>query len=170
MATKQYVIKKGNHYANGLNLKFWYGKNQLRFKGVFDASCLYNLNSSDNYDINKLYGLTFGLFNDNYSIRIGWNCGQQNGKIQLYAYFHTSGNIEPSPVYLGEVEVNRDFSIVIDLTRGIEGNIFIKLNLFKEIKINYNFTSVPNYGYYNHPYFGGNKKAPHDMYITIKTC
>lgn len=162
---KTYTIEAGNHYANGINVKPWIGKTQYKFKALFDESCLYDLGNYNNKDINKLAGLTFSWWNDDNSVRIGWNCSLQNGKVQLFGYFHKGGVIDYLP--LGQADVNTFVEFYIDIDRPA-GTIWItSSNIGFAYPTSFNFSGVPKYGYYNYPYFGGDETAPHDMQITI---
>lgn len=160
---KTYTIEEGSH-SSGVHFKLHSGKNQLKFYAKFSADCLYDLGNSNNHDINKLYGLTWGLFNDKNSFRIGWNCSAQNGKIQLYAYIHRNG--VRSWESIGEVDVEQEFEVYVEFDR--TGNIILVSNSEGYVGfINYNFNGVVKYGYYNWPYFGGDEVAPHTMNIQL---
>lgn len=173
---KTYTIQQGNHYADGLNFSFHSGKEWLNFEASFYPSCIYDLGDNDNYDINKLRGLTWGLMNDDNSFRIGWNCEKQNGKIQLHYYIHDRGAMRYG--YITEVSPGEWFSFSINFDRT---GIFIHPDGSKTVgvihiyitshnlatDVSFNFSGIPKSGYYNYPYFGGNEVAPHTMKMIV---
>jgi hypothetical protein len=66
-----YRIKKNNHYS-GFHFRPILGNMKLSFECILDETCTYNLGDVDQYDINKLIGLSYGYHHIN-SIRLGWN-------------------------------------------------------------------------------------------------
>jgi DUF971 family protein len=163
---KTYTIKQGNHYANGLNFKLHSNLHQLNFKAKLSSNCLYQFDDADNFDINKLYGVTWGLTNDNNSFRIGWNCQNNNGMIQYFAYMHKNGSM--SWQYLFQELPNVEINFHIEFLKDVNYINIYRLDAMESYGIWYQFSDVSNTGYYNFPYFGGNKVAPHDMTIGIE--
>ena len=88
-----------------------------------NTPCKYHFGNYNDYDVNKLWGITFGVNPLKNSIRFGWNCEDNDGKI-LYGYLlnelrgmrrdrddlvdivvkyileHEAGNIEALSTYL----------------------------------------------------------------------
>ena len=164
---KTYTIKQGNNYCNGLNFKLHNNSHQLNFKANLSSNCLYHFGDVDDQDINKVYGVTWGLTNDNNSFRIGWNCEANNGKIQYFAYMHFDGVMDDEMLFEEYPETIINFHIEFD--RELD-----KIKVFRldgiptAYYVNYQFEDVSTIGYYNFPYFGGNKVAPHLMNIGIE--
>lgn len=170
MSIKTYYIEKGKHSAKGLHFGLTF-KNEIKFRACFDKSCLYDLESNDNYDINKLFGFSTTWFHHKQSARVGWRC--LNGeKIQLvtYSYNKSQRSITESDI-LGEISPNEWFECeIID----IEHSYVFKLKIgfgdgkriitAKDIKEKDWFL----FHYLLFPYFGGNQPAPHDMKIFIE--
>ena len=168
---KTYRIKKGRHFSTplfgGITLK-----NKIAFECIFSENCLYTIDGDDKYDINKLYGFSTTWFHHKQSGRIGWRC--LNGKdieIVTYSYNKGSRDIDSMDI-LGVVKPNEKFRCVIE-----DCETHYHYELIKNIEIN---KTEKIYGrdkkskdwflfhYILKPYFGGNKKAPHDMNIKIK--
>lgn len=171
-----HLIKKGHHHS-GL---FYSGilpcfpritksiYNGFKFK--FDKSCLFEVKDADDYDINKLFGFSFGWHHKN-SIRLGWRPSALNEKkIQLFAYWYnhsirSSGficEIDADVIYRANINCYFQnntirISIVQENNTHLIGSFAIQKFDFPKIRL----------GYYLFPYFGGNKEAPHDMKIHI---
>lgn len=156
-----YKIKKGNHYSRIPVPHIHGGIRTYQAIAVFDSNCLYESNSKDSKDLNKLCGFTYGFIHKN-SIRIAW-LPTATGRIGLYLYLYNKGKryIE----YLDEVEVNKQLYINLTVT---PEEVICKLSqkmisIERGIKLNYNV----NWGVLCYPYFGGNDKAPKDMSIKL---
>lgn len=163
---KTYTINQGNHYCNGLNFKLHNNLHQLNFKARLSSNCLYHFGDVDDFDINKVYGVTWGLANDNNSFRIGWNCQGNNGMIEYFAYMHIDGVMDEEFLFSERPDTLINFHIEFD--RPNDSIIIYRLDLMSVYPINYPFEGVSKTGYYNFPYFGGNKVAPHLMNIGIE--
>lgn len=155
-------IKKGMHYSFVLPKIYWDKKN-LSYDILFTESCTYNLCTADQYDINKLFGLSFG-FHHNNSIRFGWRWNIETCCIDIFAYAYVNWiRNKETKIYSAKInQVNR-YSIkvqpeiyeltITDLKFGYKTICEIKHGKLNKL------------GYALHPYFGGNMKAPHDMEI-----
>ena len=163
---KTYTIKQGNHYANGLNFKLHSNLHQLNFKAKLSSNCLYQFGDVDDQDINKVYGVTWGLTNDDNSFRIGWNCQFNDDQIQYHAYMHQNGAMVYKYLFQELPEVVLNFHI--DFLKDTDTINIYRLDTMESFSVSFPFTGVPNTGYYNFPYFGGNKVAPHLMNIGIE--
>jgi hypothetical protein len=163
----RYTIKKGNHYASGINFGTFSGKKISR-TAAFDSSCKYDLGDADQLDINKLYGFSEGLHQTN-SARFGWRYNLNTDKIQLLAYVYNNGDVInewEADTLLGEVACFTNVYTEIEVTESyyvfratINGKIIVK-------SITRTVNGYPS-GYLLYPYFGGNKVAPHDILIDL---
>jgi hypothetical protein len=174
---KTYTIEQGNHSASGLNFKIHSGLQSLSFSAILNENCLYDLGNNNNMDINKIYGITWGFQPEKNSFRIGWNCYKQNGLIQYFYYIHNNftRNPVPSDPYdktmlfeaLPGLAYEHRFNISFEKTLNRIG-IYINEDSSLIQYIPFNFSGVPTYGVYNHPYFGGDETAPHNMTLIIE--
>lgn len=164
------VIKKNKHASTLFgflpHIKFSF-KNEFTFTGSFDENCLYNFDTVDKWDINKLIGLSTSYHHHKQSVRFGWRC--LNGKtIEILAYCYDKGKRLEKFIdhILCEVEPGQEFKL----------RIKIYPNKFKLTALsNDKCSSVVllkqggwKFKYFLFPFFGGNLKAPHDMNIYLK--
>jgi hypothetical protein len=168
---KSYLIKKGNHYCNvsiferifsiGYNVK------RIFFRFKLHPECWWSpARNSDDNDLNKLYGLTYGLNSDHSnSVRLAWKPDfGVNGKIDIYGYIYDEQlNSQHISQYIASVQTGADCMAMITNN----GNKY-------EFMVNSINAEMPN----NHPdpglcfrlfpYFGGNNTAPNNMTIEIE--
>ena len=160
---KPYVIKKGKHYSKlkkGIRFpKFNFGKQSFRIEVVFMPECSHlPFNDEDDYDINKLYGFSWGMHHTN-SYRIGWRSDGKGGII-LSNYYYVDGKRKYEDICT--VPTNRN--VTIDFEKG-----HVCVNTLQDrwtSKVALNMRT--GWGYYLYPYFGGNKTAPDTMEILLK--
>lgn len=163
---KVYTINQGAHYSNGPKFKLHSNLHQLNFKAQLHSDCLFQLGNEDDFDINKVYGITWGLTNDNNSFRIGWNCQNNNGLIQYFSYAHIGGEVVIQYLFEEVPEVIINFHI--DLLRSENLIRIYRLDNDTQYEQPYPFDGISATGYYNYPYFGGNQFAPHKMTFGIE--
>lgn len=159
-----YIIKKGRH-GNFHIPKFYYNCKKLTIKAKFTESCRYDFGNVDNFDINKLVGVSFGTHHIN-SFRIGWNYDKFNANIIIYAYWYNNSVRNYKILYF--CEINKEINIDIFINRH-QNNIVI-CGCEKSHKINiidFDFTHVSKWGYKLWPYFGGNNQSPHDLEVKL---
>lgn len=164
---KKYKIKKDNHRCNRILPKILFSKS-LKFEFIFNDSSFYKFNDIDDFDVNKLIGFNKG-FNHHHknSIRIGWR--PYKNRIMLYSYVYDNGNriikkildVDINKKYLCEI-IERKNNYIISIS---EANVFV--NIQHRFNIPFNNRDFFNFRYVLFPYFGGNKKAPHNMFFEI---
>jgi hypothetical protein len=152
-----YTIKKGEHYS-GSNLSFKSG-DTIECLGIMTESCIYTIDSINQCDINKLFGLSDALSHSDDSARFGWRYYNNDIEILAYVrrgsnfYFEILGTVNAGDVERYKIEILKD---VYRFT-------------FKDKVFNMPRTSNykgPRYTLY--PFFGGNITAPHDITIKLK--
>ncbi len=165
---KKFTIKKDHHYSKLFGFLPHFGltfKNKFSYKIKFDEGCLYDFNTTDNYDINKLIGVSTSYFHHVQSARIGWRCiDGENIQILPYCYDNKKRINEFEDFVLGTVKPNELFECSII----IEDNSFtLTFNHSKQIilpKTNNSWSLK----YLLFPFFGGNNTAPKKMSIWIE--
>lgn len=156
----QYIVKKGENYSSH-PFKIFTGKKSHKIEVIFDESCIYDLGNNNQYDINKLWGVSFGAHQNN-SIRIGWNWNLITKKIDLYWYKYQNGEFTFG--YFKSYNINEFVTIDVYFDYSSSNFTFISDNMAKIIYHKYPFLKV---GYYLYFYFGGNEVAPHDIIAHI---
>lgn len=156
-----YTIKQGNHYCTPFPIPKL-GRLEMEQYVSFDDSCKYNLKTKDQYDINKLFGLSYGNHHYN-SDRIGWRYLVEEDVFELLTYSYINGVRIPS-ISLGKVKANEKFRVRIQtLIKNGKRFVVFELNdkcVAKEYKVSKVWIK-----YTLGLYFGGNRTAPHDMKV-----
>lgn len=174
LTAQTFTIKKGSHYPSPNPYSWHSGLTELERSVIFDSSCIYNLGTNDDSDINKLFGWGVG-FTSSSSLRIGWNC-KSGYAIDLYAYIHYKGKrwvIPKDSIIQGSGQlIGKGFMTSIPIQCSIQRTdkelIFVCVQGMKYGIMRLKFTGFPKgSGWYQYPYFGGTSVAPHQMKITI---
>tara|TARA_R110000751_G_scaffold298951_2_gene409205 strand:- start:522 stop:1031 length:510 start_codon:yes stop_codon:yes gene_type:complete len=167
MVEKTFKIPQRKHYS-GLHVCPHIGSNIAQKYVTFDKSSIYQFRTEDQYDINKLFGLSYGLHHTN-SARFGWrSLGKFSTKIEILAYCYVDGKRVESDDDLLVTLVNINEEYRYQLITDYDNYGFVVYNNKNEI-VGSKFiphNKLPLWGYKLYPYFGGNNPAPHD--ITIK--
>ena len=170
-----YKIKKGRHYCNFKMPRLHNGPDELNFTVIFDKSCSYKLDTPDDLDVNKLYGISYAHVHQD-SIRIGWNIDPatelEPERIALYLY--TYNNEIRKYSYLASCDYNKpvkisfNFDYASNLVYVTLNPVYIENHLSKRVfyKESFIYPKI-KVGYYNKVYFGGTSKSPSDMKIAI---
>lgn len=159
---KAYTIKKGEHSSQWFRTGITF-KNYIAFDCYFEDSCLYNLDTVDKYDINKLYGFSTTYNHHNQSARVGWRCldGQS---IELLTYTYNNGvRVVGSEEVLGVVRPNERFCCTIT---DVETEYVYTFENSKGERKEIRDPKQPDKVWFKYLlkfYFGGNKTTPHDM-------
>ena len=136
-------------------------------KVQFSTNCLYKIYDADDKDINKLFGWSMGLHHKN-SIRIGWRTFPHDwNMIELFAYWYEKGirgqasigYVKPGENYFIRVLLQSDHFVITVDDKNMNSHISPQ---------QFDIGSLPRWGYRLYPYFGGNKKAPHRMTLTME--
>lgn len=156
---RDYWIRNGWHYTGKLP-RFRIIKKNHKFNAVITMAtpCKYHFGNYNDYDVNKLWGITFGVNPLKNSIRFGWNCEDNDGKIVLFVFQHHNKIMSFERLQKINVEEKHKYSIeIVNKNNAILCIDDIKVG---EYEVNFShFITI------NNPYFGGNQKAPHDMII-----
>lgn len=162
------IIKKGRHYARPLQLVRklcgvrYTNQRTIEAKVSFMSDCKYWLPAIDMYDINKLFGVSFGYHHDN-SLRFGWRF--INNKIELVTYVYYDG-VRLREKHIAWCEFNKEYQLTIH-NDGKEAFFSCICGL------NYSSERIPfevgkSISYPLSLYFGGNNPAPHNMHIEME--
>ena len=154
-----YTCLKGMHWFLPVLPRFYWNKKQYDWTVNFDSSCAYDLGGNDQYDWNKLVGVSEHFNPRIHSIRFGWRYNLAAKLIEIACYKETNYEFEYNT--LASVELNKDVKLVIqfysDLVAvGVDYETYIT-----PFALNTKLLMRSN------PYFGGNKPAPNKMSLKI---
>lgn len=156
---RMYWLRKGWHYSGKLP-RFKIIKKNHRFdvRITMATPCKYHLGNENDFDVNKLWGITFGINPSANSIRFGWNCEDNDGTITIFAFTHTCGIMSFERLKKINVEEKHKYSIeIVDKHTAI---LYIDDEKVGEYEVNFSYFIT-----INNPYFGGDETTPHDMII-----
>jgi hypothetical protein len=157
-----YIIKKGKHYSNWFNFPFFTFRRSIKFHFIIESSAHYTLNNEDDYDWNKLFGLSNAWNSHESSARICWRrLNEEQYQVCLYTYDNGIRNITK--------EINLYYDTFYGARIIISRNNFYLL--FKDSSLILQRRSEKLFPIKTilKPYFGGTTPAPHDIKIKINT-
>ena len=155
-----YIIKKGKHYSNWFKFPFFTFRRSIKFQFMIESSAHYTLNTEDDYDWNKLFGLSNGWNPHQSSARICWRrFDEEQFEVCLYTY-DDGVRVTSSPIKLF---YDSFYGARIIISRN---NFYL---LFKDTSIIFPRKSEKLFPIKTvlKPYFGGTSVAPHDIKIKI---
>jgi hypothetical protein len=131
----------------------------------FTDSSIYLFHDEDQHDVNKLFGFSIGLHHDN-SIRFGWRPNKDLSRMEIVGYEYRD-KIRIPTIPICEVKLNKWYKyelIYHNKTNEIEYSVIDNDKVYN-FKHQLKMKNKYNWGYKLDLYFGGNKKAPHDIII-----
>jgi hypothetical protein len=168
-------LNKGTHYPYliPLALPFWVKKENITTRGKqfkFTSSCMFNLYDEDQWDVNKLFGFSIGHHHNGSSFRFGWRPILKNNTIEIVAYeYHNGIRQKTMPIYeINLCEWYQFYIIYNPKTQKTHYIITQKQGFFKTFSNNVNLRKKWGLGYTLGVYFGGNEKAPQNIFIYKK--
>ena len=166
---KKYTILKGNH-RSGFYIKPHYRTFDLSYDVLFTNSTIYQLDKINQFDINKLFGLSYGYHHTN-SVRFGWrSVGYAGNKIDIVAYCYVNGQRVKDVgryTFLTMIQTNKLYTFSIKtLPTKYTLSVSDQSGLIASKSITHD--TLPDYGYYLFPYFGGDCVAPHNIDIFLR--
>jgi len=152
-----YTIKKGEH--SSVYGPYFAGVYRVSCQVILDESCIYTISEENQCDTNKLFGLSDASNHSDHSARFGWR--YYNNKIEILTYVRRDGNFYFDVIGSANPNDTNYYSIEIlpDVYR------FRFNNTVSDVQRTSQY-SGPRYRLF--PYFGGNEKAPQDIFIKIK--
>lgn len=169
-----YTIQQGNHYDNRLfsSCPFISSEPSIKRWALFDASCAYTLPAYNTEDVNKLFGLCFGIRGIHYnSARFGWRYSRSGNCIQILAYVYRKGirNQDEQLRFPLVATVQVGEPIELELESDAQSYRFYSRKPGQEQSV----LSVPHerqlqfFGLTASLYFGGSQVAPQTMKIMM---
>jgi hypothetical protein len=149
----------------------WLSKNK-RFTIIkdflFTCSTIYKFDDEDQHDINKLFGFSVGMHHTN-SFRFGWRPTADLSGIEIVGYEYRDGVRVPA-ITICDIQLEKWYGFAICYDPEFSTIDYIVCERFgnyectgAESSVDFEFDK--HWGYTLGLYFGGNKKAPHDITI-----
>jgi hypothetical protein len=174
--SSKFTVKAGHHYPKPLFLCIFllFKSKVLNWKVSFDATWRYDLKDEDQLDINKITGIGFLPWHHIYSVRFGGRYNIETDRVEVmpYVYIHgeririndeTGNEIVLANCLLNDTEY--DCQLIIDKVNYTFQVFRDGIPMGKKVVVKKGHKQFLGYGL--HPYFGGNKKAPHDFNTKI---
>ena len=166
-----YKIKNGNHWPGFFG---WLVSKWIRFvdkpfsisrRVVFYPDCKYTIPiEEDRGDINKLFGMSFGLVHKN-SARFGWSYDKGSNRFLLYAYCYFNGRREYQ--LLGDISLAQQPLLMTIVARSDSYEFIIKKDFDIIAQFFYRRPPSTKWCFGLGLWFGGNNPSPNDMTIKI---
>lgn len=167
MNSKKHIIYKGLHRPFPFKIK---GLNRIEdyiFKKTFrfTESCRYNMHTEDQYDWNKLYGVSFGIFGiHKNSARFVWRYDLATQKIEIGAYWYIDGYRNYYTLCSVEINDTINFKMTF-LHDSIVFTVLDDLMPTSKYVLYMNEDILEKNRYECGIYFGGNRRAPQRIEI-----
>lgn len=168
-----YKLKQGRHYAWPFTFRLWFGKKIYNWKVCFQSDCRYELPGDDQGDTNKLCGVGFLPGHHKDSIRCGWwyDPGRKQIAVNVYAYVNGVRIIQ----HIGYCYMNTTYGVQIIFDRTAKAYTLVIWETTPDGKEYIQRVGIANieakhkkrFAYSLGVYFGGNRTAPHTMYVGL---
>ena len=156
------VIKhiKGTHFSIPPQLGIYFGDQKHIWEVEF-TDAAYDLQGEDQWDWNKLLGISYSINAQKESAMVGWRYNTQTQKFELCAYCHVDGK----RIYtkkLFEVKAGWKFVVSIEVKDGYYLFSMVGVSHTEPFYHNRKVSRRVN------SWFGGNQKAPRTIKIKIE--
>jgi hypothetical protein len=162
-----FLISSGKHYAQPWCLGIWWNRKSFAWRVTFTDSCRYDLQSDDQLDTNKLCGVGyFPGFHHVDSARFGWRYNITTGLVDLIAYCYVDKQRIIKPI--ASCEIGKEY-----ILKMYSGNNLYSLCVLDPVTNAYagyvtvRYTHKKKLQYGLLPFFGGNRRAPHEIKIQL---
>jgi hypothetical protein len=168
-----FLIKENRHFSKPRIIKFWRGRINTTYVIQFEPNCEYNTFKYPG--INKLMGFSFFLHGEKTfgkipiiknwvnSILVGYKSVPGCNKMALYIYKDHKG-VETRK-FMTTVEIGKPFTVQFKIF-----NHLLQVDIVNTDNLLFRYRGIKSsilWGYRLQPYFGGKRKAPHNMNIMI---
>lgn len=154
---------EGDHKSRPYNLS-WQDRDELTYSWRFNETAIYDLAGDDQYDWNKLTGLSFHLWdNHKNSAMVGWRW-TSGGDVELNAYFHIGGERVFTEI-IAYIPIGEEFRTAI--RRNGDGWVTVSI-AGREVRKFMGECCNNDKSREIYPWFGGNNPAPQLICIERK--
>ena len=164
-------IKKGNHYASGLNFCPHFGR-RMSIGVRFAPTAHYKPRLKDgkpdpgDLGVSKVAGFS-GFIPGRTSVRIGWRCtpSPPAGNVEIWAYYHIAGIHSEKLLCLARCG---DLMAVELVDTGDSYQVTVRKTSAPGITASIPKPWTAPFGWTHYPYFGGTNTAPQDIDVDIR--
>lgn len=173
---RKLLISKGTRKPINRNIKhlllafFLHGKRKIQNTFIFHVDCAYDLEGVDQDDWNKLFGLGFYPYPAHKAaVMVAWRYNKTTKLIELTHYINDP---KKGRTYLKTplMCIALETPVIITIKKKGDFIYFYFFSQEKECLIIYQHSNF--WSFFNYPlgvYFGGNKKAPQDIHISVSS-
>lgn len=160
-------IPRGRHRALPLRFGFWWRRKSFTWQVKFTESCRYDPQNDDQGDTNKLIGIGYLPGHHKDSARFGWRYDTKTEQVEICAYCYVNGRREIQHVCYCMIGQQYDLHLKV-----LSTCYYLAVHYKSDVRsighawVNHNHNK--KFMYRLGSYFGGNKVAPHDMFIELK--
>lgn len=130
---------------------------------IFEESCRYNLGLKDQFDWNKLFGWCYGITGiHRNSVRVVWRYDDMSDKIEVGLYMYVDG-LRLYPLRTYRLDIGMKYHITLENNCD---TIMLKVDGYPAEKRLVAFPTAKK-AYACGLYFGGSRRAPHTMTISM---
>lgn len=154
-----YKCLKNWHYFLPILPIVYFNKIRYKWNVKFSENCAYTFDDDDALDVNKLVGVQETINPRIRSMRVGWRWNTKLNRVDLFSYKEVDHKFDIR--YIATVCTDRYITIKMIFKKQeclliVDGKVH---NIDYQLNSRLTFMSLP--------YFGGNKKAPHEMCIDV---
>ena len=157
-----YKVKASEHRFKPRSLGLVFSKSVSK-QICFDYSCKYDLKTSDQMDLNKLFGVGYWPHHHKESARFCWRWNTDTEAMEIWAYVYSRG--ERMSQFVCQVKMGAFYNYRLYVEKGLYVFVVTDNKGFrcsKSVTVQKHMIMV---GYKLGAYFGGNSPATHDMII-----
>lgn len=163
---KKTIVKKGKHYSNINFPRLWIDPKSISRRIWLNPSLSYcpcKLPAQDAFDINKLFGVTWGLNSRVLSARFGFSV-ELNDKIKLHSFTHQYDEQKWDTHYLTTLDCKSKNPVILTIVPDYKNNsIAFYIDARKFFTQYFDFSKAAWLAVELDLYHGGNNVSPQDM-------
>ena len=157
-SSDEVVIRSGSHSDFRLPTVM-VNAGSIAYEVAFTETCRYDI-GEDQTDINKLFGLGYMLAHRENSVRFGWWYDPSKDSVGIMAYWYDRGKRNADHLRYVALSDSHHYMII--------ARDDVHILTIDRLEVKRVVTKRSEICYALHPYFGGNRPAPHDIVIKMR--
>lgn len=158
---KNFCVQKGKHLFKPYFFKFAFRKKTFKVSVLFGEKAKYLIEGEDQWDWNKLTGISYSFPATRRSFMIGWRYNPKKDKFELTWYVHDKDGRRYGEPILSVGKVAR-----VDIEVKVKRK-HLEYTFGKKKTIKVPFRGYRVFGYIIHPWFGGTSAAPQNVCLQL---